>query len=173
MKIALVLLLSVFLLTGCGAAETFETVNDSIPVLPVAAPRWLEAQLPENAAAEAIWEDSQTRLYLTQDCTILMQTLPGGDLDRTMQQVTGKRTEELASITTSREGIVRHDFVWTAAGEEGLNLGRGCLLDDGDYHYVLTALSSESAVGTMGPAWEEMFTTCRLLEPGVDPNTGS
>jgi len=47
-------------------------------------------------------------------------------------------------IKTAQDTYERYDFVWTAAGEDGLQTGRACILDDGNYHYALSAMAEEN-----------------------------
>ena len=173
MKKVLFLLLTAALLSGCGAQETFETVDDIIPVQPVAARQQLYAQLPEDAASAAFSEEDTGELYLCDGCTITKQIMPGGDLEKTVMTVTGQSKDNLQIMKTRQQDSDRYDFVWTAAGEDGLHLGRACILDDGNYHYVLSAMAEESATAGLQETWEDLFSTCCLLDPDVDLNTGS
>lgn len=173
MKKIVVLLLLGVLFSGCGAQETFETVEDIIPVQPVAAKQQLFAQLPEDAASAAVSDENGGELYLSDGFTITKQTLPGGDLAETVMTVTGQSKDTLQIIKTRQQEQDRYDFVWTAAGEEDLQLGRACILDDGNYHYVLSAMAAESAAPALQEAWEDMFASCCLLDPDVNLNTGS
>lgn len=173
MKKVLFLLLTAALLTGCGAQETFETVEDIIPVQPVAAKQQLFAQFPENAASAAFSNEENGELYLSDGCTITKQILPGGDLAETVMTVTGQSKDNLQIMKTRQQGADRYDFVWAAAGEDGLQLGRACILDDGDYHYVLSAMAEESVAADLQETWEDLFSTCCLLDPDVNLNTGS
>ena len=173
MKKVLSLLMTAALLTGCGAQETFETVEDMIPVQPVAARQQFYAQLPEDAAAASFSGEDTGELYLCDSGTVTKQVFPAGDLENTLRSVTGQSKDTLQLLQTTQQECLRYDFVWTAAGETELELGRGCILDDGNYHYVLTAMTPESKAQAVRESWEDMFASCCLLDPGVDLNTGS
>jgi len=173
MKKVLVFLLVALLLVGCGAEETFETVEDILPVEPVAAPQQFFASLPEEAAAPTFQDDSGGELYVCKDYTISKQILESGDLEKTIKTLTGKSSEELQVIKTMQETYDRYDFVWTAAGEDGLQTGRACILDDGNYHYTLSTMAEETKSGALRQTFQDMFDSCKLLDPDVNLSTGS
>lgn len=173
MKKAILLLLCTALLTGCGVQETFETVDDAIVVEPVASVQQFFVQLPEEAAAPTFQDDSGTELYVCQGYTVSKQILPGGDLEKSVKTLTGKEKSELDVIKTLHENYDRYDFVWTAAGEDGLQLGRACILDDGNYHYTLSAMAQEEQSDSLRETFQEMFDSCKLLNPELELSIGS
>lgn len=172
MKKGIVLLLLAALLSGCGAEETFETVEDIIPAEPVAAPQQFFVSLPDEAVTPTFQDDS-SELYVCQDYTISKQILESGDTQKTIKSITGQSQEDLDVIKTFQGECDRYDFVWTSAGEEGLQLGRACILDDGNYHYVLSTMALEDASGELKETIQDMFDSCRLLDPEVNLSTGS
>lgn len=156
-KCVFFLLISVFLV-GCGAEEVFETVADEF-IQSAAAPMgeiWL--QLPEEAAAPASQSENGT-LYQCEGYDILLQTMPAGDLDATFHSVTGYGREDLTVIETRSGNIKRYDLVWSCLGEAGEQVGRACLLDDGNYHYVLAVLGDAERMGEFEEVWETLFST--------------
>lgn len=173
MKKVLVVLTLALCLAGCGAQETFETVQDMVQEEPATVCQQFVVKLPEEAAAPTFQDDGGAELYVCQDYTISKQTLPGGDLERTVRTLTGKTTEELQLIQTKQQTYDRYDFVWTAAGEAGLQLGRACILDDGNYHYALSTLTRESASADLRETFSQMYDSCRLIAPDVNLSTGS
>lgn len=172
MKKGIVLLLLAALLTGCGAEETFETVEDIIPAEPVASPQQFFVSLPDEAATPTFQDDSG-ELYVCQDYTISKQILESGDMEKTVKTVTGQSQEDMDIIKTFYGNCDRYDFVWTAAGEEGLQLGRACILDDGDFHYILSTMAREEAAGELRDTLQDMYDSCKLLDPEINLSTGS
>ena len=160
------------MLVGCGAEETFEVVEDVIPVEPVAVPQQFFVSLPDEAMTPTFQDDS-SELYVCQDYTISKQILASGDMEKTVQTLTGQSQEDIQVIKTFCDGCDRYDLVWTAAGEEGLQLGRACILDDGNYHYVLSTLAGENTAGALRDSLQDMYDSCRLLDPDVNLSTGS
>jgi len=141
-------------MTGCAAAETFETVSDEV-ILPVMAqPREIVLELPQDAAAPVL-ENEERQIYLGEDYELMVQILPGGDLDSTVRTLSGYEKETLTLIQTQWESVSRYDFVWACAGENGDRLGRGTILDDGTYHYCLTVLKDASG----RKDWEPVFAS--------------
>lgn len=172
MKKLVVLLLITALLSGCKPQETFETVED-LPVVPVAAtPQQFFVSLPAEAASPTFQSETE-ELYVCDGYSISKQILESGDLERTVMTLTGRSKEELDVIQTLQDTYDRYEFVWTSAGEEGLQVGRACILDDGNYHYALTAMAGEEASGEHREVLQDMFDSCRLLDPNVNLSTGS
>ena len=141
-------------MTGCAAKETFETVSDAL-VLPVMAqPREIMVELPEDAAAPVL-ENEEQQIYLGEDYELMLQTTAGGDLSGTIRSLTGYEKEKLTILQTQWNDVSRYDFVWASAGERGDRLGRGTILDDGDYHYCLTLVEDAPGRGD----WEPVFAS--------------
>ena len=92
MRILCVLLIAL-VLGGCGAQPVLETVEDSW-LEDVAAEKELVVQFPIEAAAPVLQNADAGQLYLCNGYTLTLQTLPGGDLDETMRQVTGFSKEQ-------------------------------------------------------------------------------
>lgn len=173
MKKVVVILFLVILLSGCKAEETFEVIEDMLPVEPVAVPQQFFVSLPEEAAVPTFRDDTGAELYVCGGYTISKQILESGDLEKTVKALTGKSREELQIMKTKADAWERYDFVWTAAGEDGLQLGRACILDDGNYHYTLSTLAEETAGEALQTFFGELYDSCKLLDPDVNLSTGS
>lgn len=157
MKRMLLVLMLVILLAGCRA-ETMETVEDVWEEAPVAEARQIRVSLPGEEALP-VMESSADRLYLGEHYQIEVQTLPGGDLNRTVQTMSGLEPGDVTLMQTEQAGLTRYDFVWAAAGEEGDQLGRGAILDDGNYHYALSVLRSADDTATRQIHWDQVFSS--------------
>lgn len=155
-KYAFFLLISM-LLTGCAAEETFETVADEW-VQSVAAPaRDVNLTLPEDAVAP-VSAGEKGVLYQCTGYEIMVETLSSGDLEATLREVTGYSRENLTVIETCEGDIKRYDLIWSCLGEQGQQLCRGCILDDGNYHYVLTVLAEAEQAREYEEIWNELFS---------------
>ena len=162
MKRMLVFALVMMLLSGCAAEETLETIADD-PVQPVMAqPREIAVSLPGEAAIPTM-EGDTGRMYLADDYEIYIQTLESGDLDATIRTVSGYSKDSLTVMNTEAEGIERYEFVWASAGEEGERIGRGVVLDDGNYHYVMTVLRDADTTENSQIVWGDVFASFRLV----------
>lgn len=173
MKKVVLFLLMGLLLAGCAAEKTFETLSDSIPVLPVAEPQQFVVQMPDEAATPTFQNENGGELYVCTGYTISKQVLESGDLEKTVNALTGKSADELQIMESKQDAFDRYDFVWTAAGEDGLQLGRACILDDGNYHYALSTLAEETRAGELRETFFDMFASCTLLDPDINLRTGS
>lgn len=157
----LVLLTMVLMLTGCGAAETFETVNDEPVAEVISEPREMHYWLAQDPVMPAMESDEGT-LYLCGDYDVMAQTMPGGDLSKSVYRVSGYTPEELTLIQTGTGDIDKYEFVWTSATESGHQIGRATLLDDGEYHYVLSATVDAELMEEYQEIWNGIFESFQL-----------
>ena len=157
-----VLLILGLLLTGCGTEETYETLADEMVQAVMAEPREVRLNLPEETLLPAMESDSGT-LYLCRDYDVTVQTLESGDLEETIRAVSGYDRDDLTVISTDQEGLARYEFVWTSAGEAGDQVGRAAILDDGSYHYVLTAMIDAEKISEYQEIWNGLFASFGLV----------
>ena len=150
------------LLSGCAGQETFETVTDEMVAPVLVEARQIIVELPEDAAAPTV-ESENGSLYICQGYEIGIQTLEAGDLDATIRSVSGYGAEDLTLIRTVVGDMDRYDFVWACAGETGDRVGRGAVLDDGNYHYVLTVISDAEDAMQFEEVWQKMFQSFSVV----------
>lgn len=173
MKKCMILLTVMFLLTGCAAEETFETLGD-VQLQTVMAPvQSAVYTLPEEAIVSVMEAEDTGTIYLCDGYTVTVQTLQSGDLEKTLRSATGFSKEDLTLLETQTEGTRRIQCVWAAAGEGEEQVGRLTLLDDGNYHYVLTCMADATQAHQLQPAWQALMDSFRLLSPEVTEYTGS
>lgn len=161
MKKLLACLMVVPLLCGCGAEMTMETISDEWEIPVAAKPREINLELPGEALACAMESDTG-RMYFGDSYEVVLQTLPSGDLNATLENLTGFSREELSVMQTRSGEVNRWEFVWAAAGEKGDRVGRGVVMDDGDYHYCLSVLQ-DADVTDCQIIWSEVFRTFNLV----------
>lgn len=156
-KFCLILILTLILmLSGCGSVETFETIGEiAFPESP-AAHRSISFSVPKDASAPVV-QGENGQLYVCGEYELWVQTLPGGDMERTVQAVSGYAFEDITILEQQAEGVKRYDFAWTSAGEQGARIGRAAVLDDGNYHYVLTAMCDALDAGQLREIWDTAF----------------
>lgn len=159
-KWILLMLLPVFL-TGCGVEETLETVMDVWSVPEAAPVRQIQIDLPGETAVNTLQSDTG-QLYICDGYELSIETVDAGDLERTIQSVSGKKPEELTVMETEQDGVRRYEFVWAAAGERGDRLGRSVILDDGNYHYTLTVLRDAELEKNSQIRWNDVFRSFSL-----------
>ena len=155
MKVVMLFLMTL-LLCGCGAEETFETVADEAVQTVMASPREIAVRLPDNAVAPVLDSDSQ-QVYFCEDYEIVLETLSAGDLDATIQALSGYNKDQLTIMETRQDSVTRYEFVWAAAGETGERLGRAVVLDDGTYHYCMSVLRDADMVDRSQIVWNDVF----------------
>ena len=104
-----------------------------------------------------VLEQDSSQLYMGDGFELMVDVQNAGDLSGTVRSMCGYEQENLTVIQTQQEGMDRYDFVWTAAGETGDRLGRGVILDDGNYHYVLTAMAPAEKALNYQEIWNGLF----------------
>ncbi len=144
------------LLAGCGTTETYETVSDEMLLPAMAEPSEIWLSLPEDSVMPAM-ESDKGKLYICGDYDVAVQTLPAGDLNETVCTVSGYSMEELTLIQTASGELDKYEFVWTTAGELGQEIGRATILDDGNYHYVLSATVNAELIEEYQEIWNGIF----------------
>ena len=91
-----------------------------------------------------------------------MQILDGGNLDETVKTLSGYDRDVLTVLTTRKDNLDRHEFVWACAGEEGELVGRAMVLDDGSYHYCVAILGDAQQAMENKVLWDDMFQSFTL-----------
>lgn len=161
MKKMVMLLVLPLLLTGCGAQETFETMADQVVEVLPPKPSQISVRLPDGAVAPVLDSDFQ-QVYTAEDYEIIIETMASGDLADTIRRISGYEKENLTIIETQSDGIARYEFVWTAIGEHGSRLGQAVILDDGNYHYCLSALRDAHTKQNTQIVWSDVFESFAL-----------
>ncbi len=162
MKKVLIFLLVSLVLGGC-TAPTFETVDDLNDVQAMGKPATLLLDLPEEAAAPAM-EGAFGKLYFCGDYDIAVEVMPSGNLDATLQTLTGFSKEELDLVQTLRCGADCYESAWSAAGEAGDHVGRVLILDDGSYHYCVSIMAAAEDAGDCIGDWNKVLESVALAE---------
>lgn len=173
MKKCWILAVLMLLLTGCGVQETLETLSDDY-IQPVSAAVWqMILDVPEDATVTVLQGEDAGKLYLCDGYSVTVQTMESGDLKKALRNLTGYEKEELTLMQTLQDGMKRYECVWVSAGEGENQVGRACLLDDGNYIYAVTAMAGESKAGELTEVWQGLFDSFRLVSPDAELNTGS
>ena len=169
----LLVILSGMMLCGCGRKGELETVMDSSVVPAPVEQMEVIVSLPKDAMAQVL-SSEEGSIYFCGDYTLTMQTVSAGDLNSTFLDATGYLPEQLSVIKTEKPDYSRYDCVWTSAGEQGDQVGRCAVLDDGHYHYVLTLMADASKVCALSAGeWREVMDSFCLAHPEEEINIGS
>ncbi len=160
MKKLLLLIVFMFLLTGCKEKD-FETVSD-VYEPPAQQAGELSLVLPEDASITIMENDTMGKMYLCDGYTVLVETLESGDLDRTLRTVTGYSKDALTVMQTEDESVKRYNCVWTCAGEGGSQVCRSIILDDGNFHYAVTVMADENAAGDLNDTWQKILSSASI-----------
>ncbi len=173
MKKLWIILLAAVVFAGCSKKNVLETITD-VPDTPVAVvAQRIQLYLPQELSAPVLQNEETGALYLCEDYAVSTQILESGDLNKTIRSVTGMEKDNLQVIQTKKQDAACYQWVWATGGESGVQVGRGCVLDDGVYHYVLTAQADEEAAGKVQDVWDEIFTCFSLATEREEISTGS
>ena len=162
MKRICCLLFLAALLCGCSAQQAVETVTDELVLSAMAPEKELSVKLPKDATKPVMAAEDGAELYFCDGYVLSLQTVPSGDLDRTVRTLCGYGADKLTLMQTKTGGTKRCDWTWTSAGEGAVQVGRAAVLDDGDYHYCVTVMADETAVGSLDEQWDSVFASLRL-----------
>ena len=160
-KVILLLIVSV-MLTGCKGAQTYETMDDILLQPVMERSGQITLALPESASLEVLESEDGGKLYLCDGYTVTTQTLAGGDMNRTIQTLCGYSQDSLTVMRRQEGDWKRYEWIWVCAGEGGEQLGRGVVLDDGKFHYCVTAMSDASSAGALEPEWDGIFASVEV-----------
>lgn len=160
MKKRILILLLAGTLCGCAAKPVFETVSDDLVQSAAAQAQQVYVELPEELAVPVV--GTEGKLYVCENYTLTMQTLPAGDLEGTLRQCTGFEKDALTVMATQREGVKRYDCAWSAAGEGQTQTCRLAILDDGSYHYTLCLMTDAEKAGDLEQTWQYILDSYRL-----------
>lgn len=152
----LCVMLALILLCGCSAEQTFETVADEMVQSVLAQPKEILLRLPEETLLPAMETDNGT-LYLCDGYDVSVQTVESGDLESTICLVSGFSSEDLTVIQTAAGEYQCYEFVWTSATDLGEQVGRAMILDDGNYHYILSTLAPAAHAQEYQEIWNGIF----------------
>ena len=154
------------ILSGCGAQQTFETVSDLYAVPVSAATYEVQLSLPEDALLQTMEAQDGSKLYLCDDYSVTVQTLPSGDLDRTLRAVTGFGKEELRYIRRDKEGYKSYHCAWSSVSGEEETVCRGVILDDGTNHYAVSVMAEYTKAGELDAQWQHILDSVALVSTG-------
>ena len=161
MKKGLILLMSLLLLSGCGSAQVYETVTDEFAIPVSAMPREIRFDLSQEPILPAMESDGG-QLYLCGDFDVMVQTLDSGDLNDTVYRISGFMPEELTLLQTGTGDVDKYEFVWTSVSDGGHQIGRATILDDGSYHYALSATVDAQLIEEYQEIWNGIFESFEL-----------
>lgn len=158
----LILLMIAVTLTGCGPTQVYETVTDELALQVSSQPREIRFDLAQDPILPAMESDGG-QIYLCGDFDVMVQTMESGDLSDTVYRISGFRPEELTLIQTGTGDVDKYEFVWTCATEEGQQIGRATVYDDGNYHYSLSATVDAELIEEYQEIWNGIFASFELV----------
>ena len=161
-KLILVLIL-VGVLSGCSGELEFEKVMD-VHLVPETRPASAIAlSIPEEAVLAVFGDEKRGKLYLCDGFDLSVQTLEGGDLSRTLRQITGFSEDQLTVMKTAHGGLGKYECVWASVGEGAQQVGKALILDDGMWHYAVSVMANASDSEALQERWRDLFRSVSLV----------
>ena len=158
--VGVMLLLSVTL-CACSGAETFEVISDNVVEYPAPTPAKVQLKIPDDAAL-SVMNSSEGQSYEGDHYQIIVQTYPSGNLDQTLQLLTGYHKDQLKIMEISEENLSKYLCAWSSVSDEGELVGRCAVLDDGRYHYCLSVLVDAQMSGEIREDIDALFADYSL-----------
>lgn len=151
-------ILCVFMLSGCSSVETMETIRDdeAFPVMGEAAK--VHLSIPEIENAQVVEDGAGSKIYLFNDFCVTVQTLDGGNMEKTLELVSGFDAGKLTLLKTEQDDCLQFRCAWSSTGEQEDLLCRAVVVDDGRYHYAVTVMADSSEIAEQPELWDILDT---------------
>ncbi len=162
MKIIVVILALLMVLAGCSAPQ-LEGVEDVYAPDGELKMRNFNFDLPPDADTQ-VMEGETGKLYFCEGYEIMVQTFSGGNLDHTLQQISGYDSSAVTVFKTRQSGLDRYECVWVSASDHGDQVSRAVVLDDGRYHYCLSVTAAAGEAGSLQDSWQSIFASVSLTD---------
>ena len=159
MKIVSLLIVFAVLLCGCQNVSTFEVLEDVYYEQERAAPKEIVLSLSDSTT---LIRNGNSRLYLCDGFDVTVETMYAGNVEQTMQTLTGFAPDALTMVQTSSHQMQRYECAWSSAGEGGVQVGRAVVLDDGSYHYCVTVTALAEQAGALYETWNTLLDSIVL-----------
>ena len=169
MKTVCLVLMILLLLTGCGAAPVWETVEDFVPEVPVSAwqedARTVQIRVPEGTVLAEAADGYQ--LYEAGELLIETSTFLASDLDTAVRRLSGYERDRLMILQTTKFDLPEYQFAWYSQTEEGGRLCRADLVMDGMTCYAVVCSTPEAAGDSYDTQSRQVFASFDLSEETV------
>ena len=161
-KLIIISLLFLFL-CGCAKETEFETISD-VDSYPSNEPSEVTFILPEEASVQTMEDGDGNHIYICENYCVETYTFPSGDIGDTIQKVSGFAKDDITVLKRENGDIKRYECTWSSAGEGDLQVCRASVLDDGNFHYVLSASGNQLSVSSFEDQWQSMFSSYSIKD---------
>jgi len=144
-----VMLVLAAVFSGCSA-EVFEPMLDVYNSGEQGTPLKMQIELPDDAAFCVMSGDTGT-LYYGEHYEVSVETYPSGNISQTLYNVTGHKMEELTVMEIPVAQGNSYRCGWSAANDEGEQIGQCIIIDDGRFHYCLSVLADAEEADALRP----------------------
>jgi len=122
--------------------------------------------LPSDLEGVEVFSQGDSRIYTQNqgEYTIAVEVLQADSPEIMLRELTGLNPERLTVMTTWQGDFPRYDLTWACAGESGLMVCRGVVLDDGCHFYAVTATMPETLTAEYTERVESCFAGLSLTE---------
>ena len=168
-RVVAVLLCVLMFFSGCWAAQDPEMVLDVYDIPVSAVRRDVILTLPEGAAEAVMESGSGGSFYLCDGFSVSVSTLPGGDLERSIRDITGFDKSALTILQTTVDNCKRYTCAWSSVGEGTDQVCRAVILNDGYSHHAVTVMCDYEVAGDLSEQMNAVLDSVKLVNtPGID-----
>ena len=161
-------ILGMLCFSGCQKdTVVWETVSDQIYLSvdgKVPVQLTMDFTAPEDAVQSADAFSEGTVYQQAEGKYEIIQETMQSTAESAIKLMTGFSKNELTVMETKAFDMARYDFVWSAASEQGQQVCRGVVFDDGTYCYTLTFQTAEENGGELQECMDEMFASIGFHE---------
>ena len=168
MRMFAVFMVVLMLFTSCSKTTDFETVSD-VYDLPVSSEKWeVTLTLPEGASEAAMESGTGGKFYLCDGFSVSVSTLNGGDVQRSIRELTGFEKSALTVMQTDIGGVRRYTFTWCSLGEGTEQVCKAVMLDDGNNHHAVSVMCDYEIAGELKQKMDAVLKSVKLVNLNID-----
>ena len=155
-------------LTGCAGEKppAYET-EGTMPVSAMEKPEAGEigVWMPEEAIRAAMAGEDGSQVYTWGEYELRLQTVDGGDIRRTLEDLTGMDYGRLTVMNRKKGDLELYQTVWCSAAEEQTLISRAVVADDGHHHYCVSLTAPEDVDAE--ELYARIFQSVVVLDPSA------
>lgn len=167
-RVLLGIALAAVAVVGCAPKDVAgkERVEDGAVVENIQPKYDVVLSLPSDLEGVEVFSQGDSRIYTQNqgEYTIAVEVLQADSPEIMLRELTGLNPERLTVMTTWQGDFPRYDLTWACAGESGLMVCRGAVLDDGCHFYAVTATMPETLTAEYTEQVESCFARLSLTE---------
>ena len=165
MKKWVIWVIAAAVLSGCSAQPAYETIGNAWAVSePAAVQGTMNFALPDGAQMQTMGDDTGAASYCVGQWEIWTQCYPGGDIRFTLEQVSGMSAEAMTIVSSQVHSMPCAQVAWTTNTQDGAQVVRTAVFDDGNYHYCISVSVPEADAGEAGEFFSQILSSVTITD---------